>query len=69
MPEHYSYLQLKEEIRYLMEEYEEDEVRVADILDMVDRALEDIAQEKARREAQTRDEMRIVISLDSIQEE
>jgi hypothetical protein len=38
-----------------MEEYEEDEVRVADILDMVDRALEDIAQEKARREAQTRD--------------
>ncbi len=39
MPEHYNYLQLKEQIRYLMEEYEEDEVRVADILDMVDRAL------------------------------
>jgi K+/H+ antiporter YhaU regulatory subunit KhtT len=69
MPDYYNYQQLKEEIRYLMEEYEEDEVRVADILVMVDRALEEMAQEKSRRENQLRDEMRIIINLDSIHEE
>jgi hypothetical protein len=36
---------------------------------MVDRALEEMAQEKARRENQLRDEMRIIINLDSIHEE
>lgn len=36
---------------------------------MVDRALADISQEKSRREVQLRDEMRIIINLDSIHEE
>jgi hypothetical protein len=36
---------------------------------MVDKVLSDISQEKGRREAQLRDEMRIIINLDSIHEE
>ena len=36
---------------------------------MVDKVLNDISQEKNRREAQLRDEMRIIINLDSIHEE
>lgn len=36
---------------------------------MVDKALYEIAQEKAKREAELKDEMKIVISFDSIQEE
>lgn len=69
MPDFYNYEQLKSEIRYLMEEYEEEEVRVTDILVMVDRALAEMAEEKAKRENQLRDEMRIIINLDSIHEE
>lgn len=51
-----------------MQQYLEEEVRVTDILGMVDKALEEMAQEKARRENQLRDQMRIIINLDSIHE-
>jgi len=52
-----------------MDEYKEDEKKIIDILLMVDKVLNDISQEKNRREAQLRDEMRIIINLDSIHEE
>jgi len=39
MPDHYNYQQLKEEIGLLMNDYGEEEKKIADILLMVDRAL------------------------------
>lgn len=36
---------------------------------MVDKALNEIASERSKREAELKDEMKIVISFDSIQEE
>lgn len=49
MPEAYSYEQLKEEVINLMAEFEEEEEKVTDILAMVDKALLEIAQERAKR--------------------
>ena len=40
-----------------------------DILHMVDKALQEIAEQKGRREAELKDEMRIKISFDDIIEE
>lgn len=52
-----------------MEEFNENEERVRDIFMMIDSILSVISEEKNRREVQIRDEMKIVISLDEIQEE
>jgi hypothetical protein len=49
MPEAYSYEQLKQEVINLMAEFDEDEEKITDILAMVDKALFEIAQEKAKR--------------------
>jgi hypothetical protein len=51
MPDFYSYELLKEEVVNLMAEFKEEEQKVMDILEMVDKALKEIAEEKARREA------------------
>lgn len=69
MPDFYSYELLKEEVVNLMAEFKEEEQKVMDILEMVDKALKEIAEEKARREAQLKDEMRIKISFDDIIQE
>lgn len=52
-----------------MAEFSEKEEKVTDILTFVDNALKEMAEQKARKEAEQRDEMKIVINFDAIQEE
>ncbi len=49
MPDFYSYEQLKQEIRNLMVEFDEKEEKITDILNMVDKALNEIASERSKR--------------------
>ena len=42
---------------------------MTDILKFVDNALKEMAEQKAKKEAEQRDEMKIVINFDAIQEE
>ena len=68
MPEYYNYEELKREVELLMDEFNEREQRIRDIFLMVDDALAQINEQKERKEAELRDEMRIVISLENIRE-
>ena len=68
MPESYCYEELKQEIFNLMIEFNEEQAKITDIFLMVDKALDEVAQEKARKEAELRDEMKIVINFDPIPE-
>ena len=52
-----------------MAEFSEKEEKVTDILTFVDNGLKEMAEQKARKEAEQRDEMKIVINFDAIQEE
>ena len=52
-----------------MAEFSEKEEKVTDILKFVDNALKEMAEQKAKKEAEQRDEMKIVINFDAIQEE
>lgn len=52
MPEAYNYEILKEEILNRMSDFEEKEERITDILKMVDKALYEISEYRARREAE-----------------
>ena len=52
-----------------MAEFDEHQQKITDIFKMADKALLEIAQEKAKREAEERDEMKIVIDFGIIPEE